>query len=156
MLIIGVDPGGTTGICALRPPLELLAVSEEKDRAAVTAWIRLHKPDAVVIEEFRPHEGLPPWAPLPAPKVIALLESDERLNVVRQSPSIKRHIPDALLRAAGLYQVGKPHANDAIRHAAYYAWLKLGFVQNPEMRDVYARYIENVENSRNKYYFQNG
>ena len=34
----------------------------------------------------------------------------------------KRHAPDELLKRAELYQRGKPHANDAIRHGI--AWAK--------------------------------
>jgi hypothetical protein len=142
-----VDPGSTCGLAALVPPARLVWSGEEQDRATAIAWVRYHRPEVVVVEDFKPYAGLPAWADLPAPRVIGALE-ELGLNVVRQPPGIKKQYPDLLLRAAGFLKPGKPHANDAVRHALHFAWMTLGHKKDPAVQEIYRRYIALVEELR--------
>jgi len=140
-LIVAIDPGSTTGVAVLRPPLELVGVGEETDRAKVVAWIRRVQPETLVVEDFKPYAGLPTWTPLPAPKLLGILE-ELGFELVYQSPSIKKRFPDALLKIAELHTPGKPHANDAVRHALYYCWMTQKYLDHPTVQDIYREYIK--------------
>lgn len=140
-LIAAIDPGSTTGVALLESPATLLGAGQEQDRAKVVAWVRKVQPDVLVVEDFKPYTGLPSWTKLPAPKLIGILE-ELGLNLVQQSPSVKKRFPDLLLKTAGMFTPGQPHANDAVRHALYYAWMTRDGTQALEVQDIYREYIK--------------
>ncbi len=127
-------------MAVMEPPAKLVGMGQETDRAKVVAWIRSMNPEVLVVEDFKPYSGLPTWVALPAPKLLGVLE-ELGYTLVRQSPSIKKQFPDLLLKTAGMYEAGKPHANDAVRHALYYCWMTLDNLQNPDVQAVYREYI---------------
>ena len=146
---IFLDPGSTTGVAVIQPPATLLFAGQEWDRSELLTWVRRQRPEAVVVEDFRPYEGLPTWADMPAPRFIGALE-ELGLKVVKQQPTCKRTFPNELLEAAGMLQRGKPHANDAIRHGLYYTWFTLGHLKDEAVQAIYRTHIYNTSLGRVK------
>jgi hypothetical protein len=52
-VIVGVDPGRTTGLCAYRDNGEFLSGKEAKSSAEVEEYLKVWMPDVVILEDFR-------------------------------------------------------------------------------------------------------
>ena len=130
--IIGLDPGLTTGWCRMRfsdaEPLSLIEYGQivGGTRGVVSFFMDQGVCDILVSESFRlgGRTPKPEIEPLRVEGALLALSSLGRIPTpVFQSNVYKSHAHDALLKRAGLYQRGMPHANDAIRHAI--AWAKV-------------------------------
>lgn len=124
MVILGIDPGGTTGWALVRDLLEVVDGGETRDRDEVL--LQIPRADEIVVESFRlrPSKGRALGGErLVASEIIGAveeaLEREGRKPPVLQDPSVKRLLPDPALRALGLWLPGRGHARDAIRHAGY-------------------------------------
>lgn len=127
--ILAIDPGGTTGVAELdyelsSQPVLSYAEQVEGGLAGFLDWYRARAGSwaQIVCEDFvlRPSVKFPDLTPT---YIIGAIESGEYWNQVKpiyQSPSQKPLCSDEVLKRSGLYQRGKPHANDAIRHAIIY------------------------------------
>lgn len=136
MNIISLDPGGTTGIAIygeddIITSYEIGGDDHHKElRDALSELV----PDLIIYESFD-------WRPYRNQKVELI--SREYIGVIKlfcitfdvarqvQKPALKSWWTDNKLKRVGEYNVGMPHANDAVRHLLYYImqtgdnrWLK--------------------------------
>lgn len=114
-LIIGVDPGETTGLCVLRDG-EFVEGREVKEYQEISVFILMYSPGVIVIEDYI-ISRLPsrPKQPL---KIIGMIEYFGLLNgwpVVVQSPSV---LDRMLRRVEGMHP--SKHVRSACAHALYY------------------------------------
>lgn len=128
MTVIGVDPGGTTGI-ALWSRQQGLTMREIDDAAAAADWLadmaRSIPKATFVVERYiitpatakmsQQHDAL---------EIIGALKYVARKyghGVVMQSPSeAKTFSTDTKLKNVGWYKPGQGHARDASRHVMVY------------------------------------
>lgn len=133
--VIGVDPGGTTGLCRIdadgyRAPV-LDQVAPDEVLGAVEALVGAQDPAEVLlaVEQFvvgrRAARSATPAGGRVARELIGALHLEfvgRGARVVLRSASVvKPWAIDRRLKAAGLYLPGKPHARDAARHALFAA-----------------------------------
>lgn len=127
MRILSLDPGGTTGVAvfetdAINPPQLVLAEQVQDGLQGFIAWAKQNSNldvDLVVCESFTLRIGVkfPDLSPV---YIIGALEAIFSGEIVYQAPLQKPLCDDKRLKLGGIYQVGKPHANDAIRHGIIY------------------------------------
>lgn len=131
MILLAIDPGGTSGIALFEVhddrPIELIRADQW--HSGVLGFIDMwrhecmdSKVDLVVSESFR-LDGRTPSPDVSPLRIEGALLALAQCPLIWQQNVMKAHAPDELLKRAGLYQRGMPHANDAIRHAI--AWSKL-------------------------------
>lgn len=137
MLVLGIDPGKTTGVCMLKAGKDIEVVMAEQipwDRrkedlwALFTATFRegLPVPQYTVVENFRLRPGRAMeqvGSTFPSVEVIGLIEAFQFVTknyfkLIYQEPAIISRV-QVLPEHAPLF-VGKPHAADAYRHARYF------------------------------------
>ena len=130
--LLAFDPGETIGWAYFEfaTPTKITQSTKFDDfrlaSIGLETIIREHKPDVVVIEDYRIYEQKAKahsWGKLFTVKVIAAIETlcaQREIPVVLQMASAKQFCSDEKLKAWGFYQSGKPHANDAVRHGCYY------------------------------------
>ena len=130
-LILGVDPGKTTGLSlieVIEKKITLKMVRESRDETAVDWLDLLQEADVVVLEDFlvRPKNartGSFDWNDMVAPRVIGAVTALSQVlhkKLVKQQPSIK---PIGFAWSNQRYVKGKKgtHVQDATAHAVYYA-----------------------------------
>lgn len=126
--ILGIDPGGTTGISlmsfGINTDPHIHSFVQVPD--GLTGFLRWyhnshHDWDFVVCESFTLRPGVH-GVDLSPTYIIGALEALEqyRTKIYYQSPSQKKLCDDDALKRLGVYQPGNPHANDAIRHSIIY------------------------------------
>ena len=139
--VIGVDPGTTTGIAVVeftsgQDPFLLLGRQLPWDPAAVAVFGQVelaarYRPSVAVCEAYT-------LTSRSAQRGQSGAEDAMEMNGVvryacllygvdfapRQKSASKKAATDASLKAAGLWQRGKPHVNDAIRHCLVYGMRK--------------------------------
>lgn len=137
MLILGIDPGKTTGVCMLRTGETVEVVLAEQipwDRRKEDLWAlftatfreELPVPQYTVIENFRLRPGRAMeqvGSTFPSVEVIGLIEAFHFItknffDLVYQEPAIISRVQ--ILPEHAAFFVGKPHAADAYRHARYF------------------------------------
>jgi len=137
MLVLGIDPGKTTGVCMLRVGETLEVVMAEQIPwetrkedlwALFTATFRegLSVPLYTVVENFRLRPGRAMeqvGSTFPSVEVIGLIEAFQFVTknyfrLVYQEPAIISRV-QILPEHASCF-VGKPHAADAYRHARFF------------------------------------
>ncbi len=131
--ILGVDPGGTTGLARLHVGEEgpWWQIAEQVRDKEMFSWLdHAELPDVVVVEDFiaRPKLTDGRWTELPTAKLIGAIEYWAHTKGVRfilQQPSCK---PVGYAKAGLEYKKGKQgtHMQDAMAHAAFYA-SKIGY-----------------------------
>lgn len=126
--ILGVDPGGTTGLCVLSVEADRCIVEwsgqfeQEEAGQWIETWIHLNRVDAVAIERYtiagRTLTRSRQTAALELIGVTKFLGWKHDVLVELQSPADAKNVwTDKRLREHGL-QVNGVHARDALRHAA--------------------------------------
>ena len=140
--IIGIDPGGTTGVFAIdhttletlgQAQLQTKTISQAQEN--FTVW--LHKtlefldpcrPTVFVVEDYRVYahkQQQHVFSDLHTPQLIGALKwfaHDLGFPVVLQNAqTAKNFLSDKKLKDWGFHQRGKGHAMDATRHALYFA-----------------------------------
>lgn len=126
MKILSFDPGGTTGVAQVSysesemPILDFVQQVEGGLLGFLDWWNSLesHEWDAIVCEDFvlRPSVKFPDLSPVYIIGALTALTG----AVTLQSPSIKPLCNDEVLKRMEFYTKGKPHGNDATRHAIIY------------------------------------
>lgn len=131
LLILGIDPGGTTGLALLsieNKKATLVEASESKDVSAIEYNWLLSKADHIIVEDFKVRpakakKGDFNWSSMETPKIIGSIQTLVKLlekEVVLQQPSIK---PMGYGYAHLKYVPGKKglHIQDAAAHAMFFA-----------------------------------
>lgn len=128
--VVGLDPGNTTGWSLFRDGelVECGQVHFEKTAGIIDLLYSFDKIDQLVVEEYRIYPNRAKQHvnnSLFTPRVIGGIEAFAYMRNIPlkfQPASLgKSHFTDARLKSLGLYQKGRRHANDAIRHVAH--WL---------------------------------
>jgi hypothetical protein len=130
--VLALDPGsGTTGFAVFSGGTLWEAGQEpshgERGFLAVTALFDEYAPEVVVCESYRVYSDKALShvnSDLPVSRLIGavqLLSLQRGVPLVFQSAAVgKGWFKDRMLKAFGLWQVGMPHANDAVRHGGHY------------------------------------
>lgn len=139
MLIMAVDPGGTTGVavCEVGRGVSHYLVAKEHEAGRLRleqlegGWkFQCHmllamceqlRPDAVVIESFQLRTKLAQLSPVQIGSVLDFELGKLHMPVEWQTPSERSVMTDARLRGWGLWTPGKPHQMDALRHLLVFA-----------------------------------
>lgn len=149
--VLGVDPGGTTGVCLLEVPDDAPAqVAFLQEIAGGTQgfveWWSTYA-DIVVCESFA-LDGRTPKPDLTPVEIIGALKAFEVCNdwcswdlVFQTNTQGKSLLPNAILKRAGYYpergQVKGGHGVDALRHALTYICKQLKHA--PTINKLYPR-----------------
>lgn len=139
MIVLGVDPGKTTGVCALSVDANgaievLMAEQIPWDRRKEDLWAlftatfreELPAPRYVVVESFRLRPGRAMeqvGSTFPSVEVIGLIEafqfvSRQQFEIIYQEPAVIGRV--AISPEFQHHFVGKVHASDAFKHARYF------------------------------------
>jgi hypothetical protein len=137
MLIIGIDPGGTTGVVLIRPATDNIDVLTHMhlDGLRATQWVEAEltsHPDedyAVVVEQFTISPRTLTGSRAGSMEALYTIGSVRyvcfRCNkpVILQTPAAaKNALNDEVLKDLDLWKkVSGPHERDALRHALLYA-----------------------------------
>jgi hypothetical protein len=137
MLIIGIDPGGTTGAVLIRPATDNIDVLTNMHLSGlhVTQWVEAElasHPDedyAVVVEQFTISPRTLTGSRAGSMEALYTVGSvryvcfRSKTPVVLQTPAAaKNALNDEVLKELGLWHtVSGPHERDALRHALLYA-----------------------------------
>ena len=119
MVIVGVDPGVTTGLCCLTlDGEEILPVGREaRSTKEVMGFIQEMSPEVLVVEDFIIGKHSAEYkAPL---KLIGVLEyfcQESGIKLVMQSPSILY----GMRNLSEIEFTSSPHIKSACMHALYY------------------------------------
>jgi len=127
--VVAVDPGETTGWCAVRLPDFEVAAGQVRDVDALIRVLEAHKPEVVVVEDFRlrPERAKSlSQQQLHASEVIGTVAAWCGRNWVeleRQPASMRTVVTRELLGRLGLWSLTRnmPHARDAAKHLV--VWL---------------------------------
>lgn len=126
LTLLSLDPGSTTGYSYFSSSRLRYAGQVPGTPRYIEALLKKLKPDVVVYEQYRIY----PWktkqhslSTVPVARLIGQIEllcDQAHVPYVSQmAMQAKGFATDAKLKKWGLYQVGRPHATDAIRHAVY-------------------------------------
>lgn len=129
--ILALDPGETMGWATFNMPLRKIISGQSVmtvNRAhEIDELIHIAQPDLVVMEDYKVYAWKAKehsWADLFTPKLIGAIDYvTERLSiplVMQMAQTAKPFCTNDRLKQWGLYNTAKKHANDAIRHGAYY------------------------------------
>lgn len=140
MVILGLDPGETTGTTIFEIPKEVKTIPVTgnmqqymKYSGELKTWEEIqnvkdqYKPDIIVFEEFRLYAEKAQSktrSDFPEVKIIGQIEliaSISNIPTFKQNASIvKNFYTDDKLKALNLWIRGNKHARDAIRHVLYF------------------------------------
>ncbi len=143
--ILAFDPGHTTGFAVFEDQKildcgEIDTTDMENAVLNVTDIFEPWKPDVVVIEDYRIYK----WrakhhvgSPMLTTRVIGCIETiaiQRGIYKIYKQPAhiAKGFCTDPKLKDWGFFLKGKKHANDAIRHGAYY--LLFGPIQSKDRK----------------------
>lgn len=129
MRVLSLDPGGTTGyaITTFGPNLELNIERSGQIKNGLKGFLDFHwdvlesqELDFIICENFELREGIY-GADLTPVYIIGALEAlYPTVPIIYQAPYQKPLVDDDRLKKLGLYEPGKPHRNDAVRHMVIY------------------------------------
>lgn len=130
MKFLSLDPGGTTGFAIINYGRTQAPIVERFGQITdgLDGFIKWYDINGrydwsfVVCESFILRPGVHGADITPAYVIgaLAALEAAHDCTVAYQPPSQKKLCDDDVLKRMGMYQPGKPHANDAIRHGIIY------------------------------------
>ncbi len=129
-LILSLDPGGTTGYALWDVADDgsyVAKVREGQIAGSLKGFLDFHWDvledypiDKIICESFTLREGVH-GADLSPVYIIGALEAlYPTTEVIYQEPKIKPLVTDARLVRLEMYEPGKPHRNDAVRHLVIY------------------------------------
>lgn len=126
--ILSLDPGGTTGVAYTEVTDDSVKVLWHKQIAGgLSGFLDFHWDqlediwiDTIVCEDFDLREGVY-GADLSPVYIIGALEALYPVTeIIYQKPSQKPLCDNDRLKKMGLYEAGRPHAMDAVRHCIIY------------------------------------
>jgi hypothetical protein len=133
MIIISLDPGGTTGFaCGELDEIQgLLKVRSSQDKwshSVLYAQLSIAHPDWIVCESFEYRNRARAGLELISCELIGVVHlyvQQYKCELTMQTASTgKGHFTDEKLKADGLYKTSTPHGNDATRHLLH--WFVFG------------------------------
>jgi len=135
--IVAFDPGVTTGYATgVIDDGKLGAVSGQGDwnESLLYMQLQMMKPHIIVYERFDYRRGQD-RAELFSRNLIGVINlyvQQEKLECYTQMPGqvIGQYYTDKVLKESRMYKVGKPHANDAMRHLLHWFTFGAGFKYN--------------------------
>ena len=119
MIIVGVDPGVTTGLCCLTLDGEEIRSSGKEARSIedIVVFIKKSAPDVIVVEDFIVGRHAVEYkVPLKIIGVLEYLFPRRGIKVVVQSPSILY----GMRNVSEIEFTTSPHIKSACMHALYY------------------------------------
>lgn len=127
--MLSLDPGGTTGYSLLKvtgdSQLEIYRSGQIK--GGLKGFLDFHWDvledehiDLIVCESFELREGVYGVDLSPVYIIGALEALYPKTDIIYQAPYQKPLCDDMRLKKLGLFEPGKPHRNDAVRHAVIY------------------------------------
>lgn len=125
-ILLALDPGGTTGWAIFREGDYFISGQFKTTFIDLENVIVQAKPNVVLFEEYILYEHVrQAGSSLYTPRVIGAIEHicyQQRIPIAYQTASNIKQVQynDDKLREWGFHQSGKPHANDATRHACRY------------------------------------
>jgi len=129
MRVLSLDPGGTTGymIGTVDPNSELNIERSGQIKNSLRGFLDFHWDvlesediDLIICEGFELREGVH-GADLSPVYIIGALEAlYATIPIEYQMPYLKPLVDDDRLKKLGLHEPGKPHRNDAVRHAVVF------------------------------------
>jgi hypothetical protein len=135
--IIALDPGGTTGyaIALVDDPRSFgFCYGQRKlDESALDKLLVEVTPDYIVCEDFeyrnraRPGLDLTPARLIGVVKLYAQQMTCELTFQKAELVKGKGHYTDNKLKAMNIYERGKPHGRDAVKHLLHWLTFKKGF-----------------------------
>lgn len=138
MIVMGIDPGGTTGVSIIAAEEELSEQiywhqfpDADTFYLDLETLIRTFNPDVVVIEQFDKRPGIvnPDYTPKYVCRDIEnhVIPNHPEVEFVFQIPALAMNMVRTArkggvdgLKRFGWYRVSNVHANDATRHAVAY------------------------------------
>lgn len=138
MKIIGLDPGGTTGVCRYTtfesggsPSIDSFQLGPEEHHLELFDFLVEDRPQLIVCERFdyRPRQGNADLSPVEYIGVVNMYEQlckhdqhepDVDVFYQQQLAHDKGLWTDDKLKVVRLHTPGQPHANDATRQVLYY------------------------------------
>jgi hypothetical protein len=127
VLLLSLDPGGTTGYCLFevaRDDEQAELIKRGQIERGLQGFLDFHwdvledlNIDLIVCESFKLREGLHGVDLTPTYVIGALEALYPTTDILYQEPKLKPLCDDDRLKKLGLHVPGKPHANDAVRHA---------------------------------------
>ncbi len=130
-MLMGVDPGGTTGVAVFDEDsvrfTKLLEVKFD-EIGRMFDIIGTYKPSVVVIEAFKLYPWRAKtmsWNSMAAAQVIGVVKAcciEQRIPIVEQPASVRKTIAEPAIQRTGLVNLGrgKRHAKDAALHVLWY------------------------------------
>jgi hypothetical protein len=128
-LLLSLDPGGTTGYALLEVEDDQEATLHRTGqiKGSLKGFLDFHWDvledmpiTKIICESFTLREGIY-GADLSPVYIIGALEAlYPTTEIVYQEPKLKPLCDDDRLKKLGLHEPGKPHRNDAVRHAVIY------------------------------------
>jgi hypothetical protein len=128
-LVLSLDPGGTTGyaLISVDDDSQMYVGRSGQIKGGLKGFLDFHwdvledlPVQKIICESFTLREGIY-GADLSPVYIIGALEAlYPTVEIVYQEPKIKPLCDDDRLKKLGLHEPGKPHKNDAIRHAVIY------------------------------------
>lgn len=127
MIILGLDPGVTTGwaIVSVDDDSEPVMIEcgqiVEGHLGFIKNWDALmsYEPNLIVCESFTLREGIK-GVNIEPTYVIGALNALTKIDIIYQPPSYKIMCDNIALKHLLMYARGKQHARDAARHIAIY------------------------------------
>lgn len=129
MKALSLDPGGTTGyaIVSFEPDFPMKIIRSGQIKNSLRGFLDFHwdvleseQFDFIICENFELREGIY-GADLSPVYIIGALEAlYPVIPIIYQAPYQKPLVDDDRLKRLGIYEPGKPHRNDAVRHMAIY------------------------------------
>jgi len=128
MVIMSIDPGGTTGWCVVQLPGFVATAGQCRSAVELIDVLDQHKPQVVVSEAFRLYPWRArnlSWNSMPAAEIIGAVKTwcdKNSIEYCEQPASSRQMVSKEWLQSSGLWTLtkGKPHARDAARHLLYY------------------------------------
>lgn len=127
--ILGIDPGGTTGLClvSVDDTNEPELIWQKQIPNSLKGFLDFHWDelldtdfDMIVCESFTLREGVH-GADLSPVYIIGALEAlYPTMKTIYQEPKLKPLCDDTRLKSMGFHTPGRGHANDAVRHVMVY------------------------------------
>lgn len=137
LTVVSLDPGRTTGHAVGRIEKGKMYVrfgQTQFDHIMLYDQLCLLKPDYIIIEEFefrkRARLGLDLY-PRELLGITELYCQQRKIGIFRQKAMMgKSYYSDVKLKEDGLYDRGKPHGHDAVRHLLHWFTFEFGFQFN--------------------------